>query len=229
MTHRLLAALVAIALLPPSLPARAQGAEAWFSTEVRVPFDDTASVWPHWIRIANDFRYGAHYPWIGQALLRVGPIWEPHPMWSVATHLTSNIEQPSPGGFVQELRAELEPSVKGRWGALQWTDRLRIERRFFLTETRWRVRNRLHLAYQPPGWEWVPYLFEEAFVEDGLYNQNRVSLGASQLYSAHSRISLGYLLRSKRDAAGWDHAHALTFSFLFSPQMQPLLDDASSQ
>jgi hypothetical protein len=210
--------------------AHAEGVEAWTSYEVRVPIDDTASIWPHWLRIANDFRYGTGYPGIGQALLRVGPIWEPHGAFTLATHLTSSVEQRKPGIFAQEIRAELEPSVRWRWGDVHVNDRVRIERRAFPDEVRWRLRNRLQFSYQPAGWNWVPFASEEAFWEGGVYNQNRFSVGVSKPSGPHGRISLGYLLRTKGSAgAAWDQTHALTFSFLFSPVIDPLFDDGPSR
>lgn len=221
--------LIGLSALPLLASPAWASVEAWSSYEVRVPFDDTASIWPHWVRIANDFRYGTDYPGIGQALLRVGPIWEPHAALSLATHFTSSIEQSSPGKFVQEFRAELEPSVRWRWGDMQVNDRIRIERRAFPTETRWRLRNRLQFSYQPAAWRWVPFVSEEAFWENGDFNQNRASVGVSRPSGAHGRIALGYLLRSKERGGNWDQTHALTFNFTFSPQIDPLFDDGPSR
>jgi hypothetical protein len=211
------------------IPQPVDALEAWTSYEVRVPFDDTASLWPHWVRIANDFRYGPDYPGIGQALLRVGPIWEPHPALSLATHFTSSVEQGDPGRFSQEFRAELEPTLRWRWGNVQGNDRVRIERRMFPESARWRVRNRLQFSYQPAAWSWVPFVSEEAFWEDGVYNQNRFSVGASLPSGPHARLTLGYMLRTKGSGPSWDQTHALTFGFTFSPVIDPLFDDGPSR
>ena len=219
--HRTLPWLLCLILLAPGA-ANAQETEAWTSLEVLVPLHDTASAGPHALRIANDFRYGAGYPGIGQALLRVGPIWDPLPMLQVAAHLSSNVEQRAPGSFVQEMRGEIEPSLKWRVGDLQVHDRFRVERRWFPTEARWRLRNRVQLTYQPKEWTWTPFVSEEGFLEDGSFNQSRLRLGAWYRFSPHSRIAPGYMLVSKESGGIWEHTQVLTLSYQFSPQMEPL-------
>lgn len=228
MPRRLIVALAALPLAM-GLPARADEGEAWISSEVRVPFDDTASFWPHWVRIANDYRYGSGFPGITQALLRVGPIWEFHEAFTLASHVTSSIDQRKPGVFAQEIRLELEPSVRFRLGDVQFSDRVRIERRLFAGADRWRLRNRLQASYQPSGWDWVPFASEEVFFEDGVYNQNRFSIGVSKPSGPHGRVTLGYTLRMRPANESWERTHALTFGFLFSPQIAPLFDDGPSR
>ena len=203
--------------------------EAWTSYEVRMPLDDPASPGPHWMKLANDLRYGANYPGIGQVLVRLGPVWEVSPFLTVATHVSTNAERKSPEQFAQEIRLELEPTLRWSWGDVRVNDRVRLERRFLFDESRWRLRNRLQFSYQAPSWAWVPFVSEEAFWEDGAYDQNRFSLGASLPSGQNARIALGYLLRSKEEGGQWSQMHALTFGFTFSPVIAPLFDDGPSR
>jgi len=203
----------------------AHALEAWTSYEVRMPFDDAASPGPHWVKLANDLRYGPNYPGIGQVLVRVGPVWEVNPSLTVATHFTTNAERAWQKPFSPEVRLELEPTFRWRWGDFRVSDRLRLERRIFQTESRWRVRNRVQFNYQPDDWTWAPFIWEEAFIEDGQFNQNRVSLGVSLPAGPNASLRVGYLLRSREDAGTWDQTHALSLGFTFSPAVDPLIDD----
>jgi len=203
----------------------AHALEAWTSYEVRMPFDDAASPGPHWVKLANDLRYGPNYPGIGQVLVRVGPVWEVNPALTVATHFTTNTERQWQKPFSQELRLELEPTVRWRWGDVRASDRLRLERRMFFTESRWRLRNRVQLNYQPDSWSWAPFLWNEVFLEDGVFNQNRASVGVSLPVGTQASFRVGYLLRSREGNTSWDHTHALSMGFTFSPAVDPLIDD----
>lgn len=214
--------LTGLLALPLFVTPPAEALEAWTSFEVRVPLNETTSFWPHTLKIANDFRYGANYPGIGQASMRVGPSWELNEALAVAAHVTSYVAQSRPEYFRQEYRAELEPTLRWRWGEVQGANRLRLEQRIFPTETRWRWRNRLQFTYQPKGWKAAPFLSEEAYWENGVYNQNRVNLGASWARGAHSKVSLSYVWRSKVDGSAWNQTHALRFGYTFSPKIEPL-------
>jgi hypothetical protein len=205
------------------LPAQAM--EAWTSYEVRVPLDDPASPGPHWLKLTNDLRYGANYPGIGQVLVRVGPVWEVAPFLTVATHVTTNAERQTPERFAQEIRLELEPTLRWSWGDVRMNDRLRLERRILFDESRWRLRNRLQVNYQPEGWAWVPYLWNEWFLEGGAYNQNRTSMGVTLPSGKNATLRAGYLLRMKEDGGSWESTHALSVGFTFSPAVAPLIDD----
>ncbi|MNR75595.1 hypothetical protein D3C86_558550 [compost metagenome] len=222
MQKRKLLGLMALSCL---MATPAHALEAWTSYEVRMPFDDAASPGPHWVKLANDLRYGPNYPGIGQVLVRVGPVWEVHPALTVATHFTTNAERQWQKPFSQELRLELEPTARWRWGDVRASDRLRLERRMFFTESRWRLRNRVQFNYQPDSWSWAPFIWNEVFLEDGAFNQNRASVGVSLPVGKQASFRIGYLLRSREGSADWDHTHALSMGFTFSPVVDPLIDD----
>lgn len=211
--------------LPLFVSPPAHALEAWASFEVRMPFDDPASPGPHWVKLANDLRYGPNYPGIGQVLVRVGPVWEVHPALTLATHVTTNAERQWQQEFTPEIRLELEPTARWRWGDVRASDRVRLERRIFVDEARWRLRNRVQLNFQPDDWTWAPFLWEETFLEDGRFNQNRVSVGVSLPAGKQASYRLGYLLRSRENGGDWVHTHALSLGFTFSPAVDPLIDD----
>lgn len=218
--------LVPALIAMSALPAHAQ--EAWTLYEVRVPLTEGRSLLPNTFRILNDYRYGPAYPWIGQALLRVGPMWDVHPNLALATNFTSNVEQTSPGVFEQEFRGEVEPHLRWRLGDISLNNRHRVEMRRFQTETRWRYRTQVRLTLQRPEAVWAPYASEEIFMDmkGGSYNQNRLSVGLSYLFSPNARSDFGYLLRSKSAAAGnWDTDHVLSVSLVFNPKVAPILTD----
>jgi len=223
MQRRYLTGLLALPILV--FPSPVHAAEVWTSYEIRVPLDDPASPGPHWLKLTNDLRYGANYPGVGQVLVRLGPVWEASSFLTVATHLTTNAERTSLAPFNPEFRLELEPTFRFRFGDVRLNDRVRLERRMFEDEARWRLRNRLQFNYHPDGWVWVPYLWNEVFIEDGAYNQNRLSLGVSGSHGESASMRIGYLLRSREDAGSWDQTHALSIGFTFSPVVDPLIDD----
>ena len=223
MQRRLTTGLMALSLLLFSAPAHAF--EAWTSYEVRVPLDDPASPGPHWMKLVNDLRYGANYPGIGQVLVRLGPVWEVNSFLTLATHFTTNAERASLAPFKPEFRLELEPTVRFRLGDVRINNRVRLERRMFVDEARWRVRDRIQFNYNPDSWAWAPFIWNEFFVEDGAYNQNRLSLGISGSHGENASMRIGYLLRSREDGGSWDQTHALSVGFTFSPVVDPLIDD----
>lgn len=207
-------------------PTHAQ--EAWVLYEVRVPLVEGRSLVPNTFRILNDYRYGPRYPWIGQSLLRVGPMWDVHPNVALATHLTSIVEQKRPGQFEQEFRGELEPQLRWRLGDLSFNNRHRLELRRFPATTTWRYRTQLRLTFQRPGEVWAPFLSEEVFwdLTSGATNQNRLAAGLSYLFSPNARTDMGYVLRSRLVGSGeWQADHALTVSLVFNPQVAPILTD----
>lgn len=217
--------LAAVFLLLPSRAASAQ--QLWTLYEVRVPLTEGRSIVPNYFRILNDYRYGPGYPWIGQALLRIGPMWDVHPNLALATNFTSNVEQTDPGVFEQEFRGELEPHLRLRLGDLSFNNRHRLEMRRFPTDTRWRYRTQLRLTLQRPEAVWAPYVSDELFADltTGAWNQNRFTVGLSYLYSPNARTDVGYLLRSKLSGGAWESDHVLTVSLVFNPKVAPILTD----
>ncbi len=223
--HRFHAFFILVMFLVLPRPALAQ--EVWTLYEVRVPLTEERSLIPNYFRILNDYRYGPGYPWIGQALLRIGPMWDLHPNLALATNFTSNVEQSSPGVFEQEFRGELEPHLRWRLGDLSFNNRHRLEMRRFPAETRWRYRTQLRLTIQRPEAVWAPFVSDEIFADPstGTWNQHRLTAGLSYLYSANARTDIGYLLRSKLAGSAWESDHVVSVSLVFNPKVAPILTD----
>jgi hypothetical protein len=224
---KLLAALTALAttaLLAAPAPARAD-VESWNWFEARVPVSDGQHGLPDTLRLWTDARFGGRYPGLGQLFFRVGPVWELHPNWFLATHLTTYADQISPGAFEQENRFEFEPNYRGRFG--DWTvgDRNRLEYRWGRPAgARWRYRNLFRVNYQPEGATLFPYVWNEALVDlSGLgFNQNRSAIGISKVLSDSTRLDVAYLLRARGSAAGaWETDHILNVYMIFQPKAAP--------
>ncbi len=116
---RPLFAALALALVP-TLPAVAD-AEVWTNLETRVPLNRPQDPWPDFLRCIAGTRYGFRYPGVGLANLRVGPLWEVAPWLLVGLQTSTYAMQSQPGIFSQEMRAELEPNLHGRFGLLSST------------------------------------------------------------------------------------------------------------
>lgn len=223
---RLLSALL-FATMFLVLPRPALAQEVWTLYEVRVPLTEERSFVPNYFRILNDYRYGPGYPWIGQALLRIGPMWDVHPNLALAANFTSNVEQADPGVWEQEFRGEVEPHLRWKLGDVSFNNRHRLEMRRYPTDTRWRYRAQLRLTMQRPDAVWAPYVSDEVFLDAtaGVWNQNRLTAGLSYLYGPNARTDIGYLLRSKLSGSTWESEHVLTVSLVFNPKVAPILTD----
>lgn len=182
----------------------------------------------HW-RIYSQFRYAPVYSWIGQGLLRTGPIWNLHPNFQLATNLTNNLEQQSDKSYRHEVRVELEPTLSFEWAKLGITDRTRIEKSWFGDGTgRFRLRNQLRLTYRPDGWTVRPWVSNEGFYIVGTgFSENRLQLGLTFPTADTDRMDLGYMMRARDTSSGWDIGHILTLTLLFGPEREPLLDGPS--
>lgn len=223
---RLLSALL-FATMFLVLPRPALAQEVWTLYEVRVPLTEERSLVPNYFRILNDFRYGPGYPWIGQALLRIGPMWDVHPNLALAANFTSNVEQAEPGLFEQEFRGEVEPHLRWKLGDLSFNNRHRLELRQYPTDARWRYRTQLRLTWQRPEAVWAPYVSDEVFADlrTGAWYRNRLTAGLSYLYSPNARTDIGYLLQSELAGSTWETKHVLLVSLSFNPKVTPILTD----
>lgn len=223
MKRRLTVAALALASLPAT-PALAD-VESWSWFEARVPISAGQHGLPNSLRVWSDTRFGGRYPGLGQQFLRVGPIWELHPNWFLATHLTTYADQVTPGAFEQEHRAEFEPNARWRWGDLSFADRNRLEYRFGRPSgPRWRYRNLLRVNLQPEGATLYPYVANEVLVDmsGAGFNQNRAYVGISRMLSDSTRLDVAYLLRSRATAAGpWEQDHILNLYMYFQPTAAP--------
>lgn len=236
--HALAIALALAGSLPFGQPAAAQtpgmagaGLETWGLVEVRVPWHtQSPSLWPQSFRLINDFRHAPRVNGLQQALARGGPIWDFGPHISVAANLTAGMEQTRLGGYQSEYRAELEPTLRYRFGPLGLTQRSRIEARFFPGETRARLRGQLRATWHQANPLWSPFVSEEAFFEPtaGGFTQNRLQTGVSWLVRPDARVDVGYLWRPRLTPEGWAHDHALMFTLFFAPDVRPFLDDEAS-
>jgi hypothetical protein len=213
-----------LSVLMVALPAPAEAAQAWLMFDKRVKLTEGQPAWPTEFRIFNQYRVGPDYGWFGQSLLRAGPVWDVANWLAFEAHLTAALDQEAPGSYEQELRAELEPTFKAAFGDLEVSDRNRLEHSWFPTETRWRYRNQLKLAYVPDDWSFKPFVSEEAFVVLGKgMSENRVQVGVSHEYAPDTRADLGYMWRAENEATGWQSAHVLTLTMFFGPVNPPLV------
>lgn len=208
-----------LALLPlvvlPAAPARADnGPELWYQFENRVTFAEPMGWRPQAFRIVTVNFWGARFPGLGQALVRLSPIWEPHPNLSVAFNAVPGMEQHD-GLLNQQFRLEAEPVFHGEWGVVGFNNRTRLEHRWAQQGNLWRVRNQVRLSLPGVGGPWIPYVADEVFYDltAQSFNQNRALVGVSHAFSESIRLDLSYLLRSRLTGTGWDRDHALSISF----------------
>jgi hypothetical protein len=223
--------LAAAILLGSAAPAAAFEAWTMFDNRILVTEPGELPGAPNHWRIYSQFRYGQTYSWIGQGLLRTGPIWLLHPNFQLATNMTNNLEQQSGGGYRHEIRAELEPTLSAEWGRFGVTDRTRIEKSWFGDGTgRWRLRNQLRVTYKVEGWKARPWISNEGFYILGSGpSENRLQLGVSIPTADTDRMDLGYMMRARDTSSGWDVGHVATLTLLFGPERQPLIDGPSGE
>ncbi|MFP5503015.1 MAG: DUF2490 domain-containing protein [Candidatus Sericytochromatia bacterium] len=223
MKKLMIAAVAALVTLLPAAPAMAD-VENWNWIETRVPLSDGQAGAPSQLRVFADSRYGLRYPGLGWLFLRVGPIWNLHPNWFLATHYTTAIEQTAPGAMAQEHRIEIEPNFFGRLGDFTYNDRNRLEYRYRVTGATWRYRNQLRFQYQPEGATWAPFVWDEALVDlsgQG-FNQNRAAIGLAHLLNANTRVDAAYILRSRLGGGVWEQDHVLNLTLCFTPGVAPI-------
>lgn len=223
MKKLLLTALAGAALGLPAGPALAD-VESWNWVEVRVPLTEGQHGLPDSLRLFTDARYGLRYPGLGWLFFRVGPIWNLHPNWFLATHVVSAGIQEAPGVFAQEHRLELEPNYFGRWGDVVYNDRNRLEYRDRPAGASWRYRNQLRLQHQPAGARWAPFVWDEVLIDlsgQG-FNQNRAAVGFAHFLSDSVRVDAAYLLRSRAAGAGWEQDHVLNLTLFYAPRTAPV-------
>ncbi len=189
-------------------PARADE-EAWFWVENRVPVIRTEKpTFPRIdIRTFADVRLNRRSGGLAQSFLRVGPLFYLTNHLFVGLHGTIYADRLPSGNFDQEARIEIEPNLFGRLGVFTWNDRNRFEVRFRETETRYRYRNQLRINLAPKHWRTIPFVWDEVLVDlSGLgLNQNRAEIGIGRQLWPTIRLDAGFMLRSRKDATGWQH------------------------
>lgn len=192
--------------------------EAWVWVENRTPIVRTEK--PGFPRIDfrtfADVRMNRRSDGLAQSFLRVGPLFYLTDFLFVGLHGTIYADKLPSGVFDQEARFEVEPNLFGRLGVFTWNDRNRFEIRWREKETRYRYRNQLRINLAPQDWRWIPFVWDEVLVDlSGLgLNQNRANIGIGRQLWPNVRLDVGFMVRSREDASGWQHDGVLNF-YLF--------------
>lgn len=212
-------------ILSAPVEANEPSFEFWGSSEFQLtlsPETDPNLAWhdiiPDRLRIYSEQQF-AHDVGLQQALLRVGPIWNLLPWFSLALHGTSAAMPSSSGRFNQELRLELEPTFKGQFiPELRWANRHRLEYRMRPDRHFWRYRTRLALNYHIPDSEWTPFVSNEFHFEPGGsgFYQNRALLGISYQFNPSTQVSLSYLNRVVMSDNQWVDENGLWLSIFYA-------------
>lgn len=221
--HRLISVgLIALFSVPTPVLA---ATEAWMQLETEVALSKGLSWRPNTLVFETDVRYRSTLAGTERVQLRWGPEWDLHEMLALKINHTAYNQQPTPGTFITEQRAELEPTFKGTIGGLDWEDRNRLEFRWRPTSTRWRYRNQLRVEQEvAPGW--IPFVSDEVFVDlSGMVlNENRISFGL-----AHDRNGsgweAGYTFRTGHGPGTGIQDHLLVFGGVFGLE-DPILSSA---
>lgn len=204
------------AMLLPAAPARADnGPELWYQFENRVSWPDTGNRWtPKSFKIVTVNFWGARFPGLGQALVRLGPTWELTPYLSLGFNVVPGMEQNN-GVFNQQFRLEAEPALHWEGGGLAFNNRSRLERRWAQQGNLWRVRNQMRVSLIGLNWDWTPYLSNELFYDltHQAFNQDRALVGFSHPLAEGIRLDVSYLLRFRLTDTGWDRDHALSLTY----------------
>lgn len=209
--------LPGLALFSCAEGARADG-EAWIWAELRLPVTESTELFPRTtLRVLAESRINGRSNGLDMSILRAGPLFDVTSWMFIGVHGTILADRATDDRFVQEIRAELEPNLYGRWGDFTFNDRNRLELRYRDVETRYRYRNQLRVNYAPEGQWWMPFVWDEILVDlSGLgLNQNRVMAGVGLFTSASTRIELGYILRSREEATRWEHDHIGAVNLFF--------------
>lgn len=207
--------LLGLAAALTALPARADF-ETWFWAEVRVPVIQTPKpTFPRvdW-RIFSDTRLNTRSGGLHQAFFRSGPLVFVSDWLFIGLHgtvyadkLGRPVGEIPAGTFAQEVRFEVEPNFFWRLGDFTFNDRNRYEYRWRTYETRHRYRNQLRINYAPHGAKWIPFVWDEVLVDlsgNGVH-QNRFDIGIGRMVNDQTRIDVGFMARSRKEADGWKH------------------------
>lgn len=215
-------------ILMTAMPAPAEAAvELWNQFGTEVILTETGGLRPESLSFTTDVRYNDQLAGMERVQLRWGPRWELSEAWTLGVNHTAYFQQPDPGVFVQEQRAELEPSVSGEWGPLAWRDRSRLEYRWRPDRQRWRYRNQLRVEGEVAK-GWTPFASDEVFFDlaGPGFNENRLTLGLAREV-AGSGWELGYTYRTMVGAAATGGPdHLITVAWFNALRRAPLIADA---
>jgi hypothetical protein len=116
-------------------------------------------------------------------------------------------------GLKQDVKAEVQPDLKTKLGMFSINDRNRLGYRALDAAAGDRIQysNELRVNLEPDGCPFVPFVSEELFVGNGHgVTQNRAIGGVGYKFTEHSKVDVGYLLRSHNDnTSTWNQDHFL--------------------
>ena len=116
-------------------------------------------------------------------------------------------------GWRQEYRPMFNLGYRGKLGEWGFSNRNRLELRYFEGEARNRVRYRNETILTAPR-KWgstTPYISQELFynLTNTEFNENWLTTGVSGKFSNGKGWKLGYRLQSRKFAGEWNHRHVL--------------------
>lgn len=213
--------LLAFMLLPLAwAPAAQADLESWQAVEVRIPTYAKEPWMPVAFKSYTIAQEALRVPAIKLIRFSNGPLWQITPQFSIGAYVDLLYLQIQPDHPNQELRFNLEPVYRWRWGEnWQLSERLRAEYRLLTTQQSVRLRNQLRVNWV---WDtessWSPFFADEVFYEfPGGFNQNRAMLGISQNISPNLRLDIAYMARSLLSGDQWGLDHILTLMLFYSP------------
>lgn len=202
---------LALLVLLSSTPARADGG-AWFWAEHREPLVGSPPTRP-WLslRLATDLRFTTAAEGLAQVFVRGGPLLEVAPWLFVAANAVAAASRKTGDRFGSDMRLELEPWLRFRFGPVVLLDRNRIESRWFDAEHQWRYRNLFRIQIEIAGSPWLAILWDEVIfrIDDFDLAQNRAQIGLGYQFDPARRLEAGYMLRSFLDGGGPKYDHTL--------------------
>lgn len=215
------AALCALwqAVLPAS--AAADQAQAWLSTEARIPVAPEGSLPPTSVRLASQVRLRPDSPAVDTLAVRIGPLWELGEWLRAGAHLEARAALEE-GRLREEFYVDVEPTLRTRWGAVELAMRQRLELLLHPAGQAW-YRNRLQARLRPEDMPWRPFASYELFwrLGGGRVNEHRARLGMGFDLPHAVRLDAGYQLRVvSPERAGWQVTHVLLLNVLFAPEEQ---------
>lgn len=120
-----------------------------------------------------------------------------------------------PAGTRQEYRPMFALYWRDRWTQWKFSNRNRIELRYFEGDAKDRVRYRNESVWTSldkiTDYQLTPYAEEEFFYDlnDSELNGNWLTFGISKFWTKNWKWKLGYRLQSQKSGGDWEHRHVL--------------------
>lgn len=213
-------ALLILTLLSP-VAARADSAESWTWSDMRLPIPDGGGWKPSRLHLVTDVRIGTRYPGIGFLSLQAGPMWDVHKYLLLGVHVRAVALQRTPAVFSNEYRTDVEPHLRWNSGPVSINDRSRLEFRWINGAFAWRYRNQLRINYELGKTQLAPYVWDELFVDFtlGYIPENRAAIGLGWTFMEGARLDVGYIWRARRPTATtWANDNILNVQVVFQPR-----------